>query len=275
MECSICMSDKVSSPVVTRCGHLFCWPCIYTWLDAQLRKPENIGQEAGTCPICKGALSLHRAEPGDFTPIYTGGSHVKEEEAETMSAIPPRPQAARLAEPTRHPAQGAGLLTEDLYIYMDDLFQEAASDYNSYPILTPVEVADSLPEVNDGLYNMESIGRAYSYPFPHPSIMDGAHVDAVQGSGALGMPAIQGMTSPSEYYYSPPWNIMQHHIVEDTSSPLYIVAPNPYSQRTPFTAGASYPHLQCHPLLLQQHPQDDLHDVYTSFHIDFDAQDSF
>lgn len=27
-ECSICF-DVATEPVVTRCGHLFCWPCIY------------------------------------------------------------------------------------------------------------------------------------------------------------------------------------------------------------------------------------------------------
>ncbi|CAN0221132.1 unnamed protein product, partial [Ectocarpus fasciculatus] len=27
-ECNICL-DGVREPVVTRCGHLFCWPCLY------------------------------------------------------------------------------------------------------------------------------------------------------------------------------------------------------------------------------------------------------
>ncbi len=27
-ECSICF-DTANEPVVTKCGHLYCWPCIY------------------------------------------------------------------------------------------------------------------------------------------------------------------------------------------------------------------------------------------------------
>ncbi|PRQ58719.1 putative transcription factor C2H2 family [Rosa chinensis] len=33
-DCNIC-SDFAHEPVVTLCGHLCCWPCIYKWLHVQ------------------------------------------------------------------------------------------------------------------------------------------------------------------------------------------------------------------------------------------------
>lgn len=30
--CAICIDEVSDEPVVTKCGHLFCWPCLYQWL---------------------------------------------------------------------------------------------------------------------------------------------------------------------------------------------------------------------------------------------------
>lgn len=37
-----------SEPVVTLCGHLYCWPCLYRWLQVQ--------SHCRTCPVCKAGV---------------------------------------------------------------------------------------------------------------------------------------------------------------------------------------------------------------------------
>ena len=60
-DCNICL-DTASEPVVTACGHLYCWPCLYRWMHA---RP---GENTCLCPICK--LVLHE---GNIIPIYGRG----------------------------------------------------------------------------------------------------------------------------------------------------------------------------------------------------------
>ncbi|CAA6662673.1 unnamed protein product [Spirodela intermedia] len=47
-DCNICLEDA-AEPVVTLCGHLYCWPCIYKWLHLEGKAPA--------CPVCKAAVS--------------------------------------------------------------------------------------------------------------------------------------------------------------------------------------------------------------------------
>ncbi|KAG1359106.1 E3 ubiquitin-protein ligase RNF8-B-like [Cocos nucifera] len=86
-ECNICL-DMAKEPVVTPCGHLFCWRCLYQWLHANPVFPE--------CPVCKG-----KVQETNLTPIYgRGGSDTtsKKESVEDGNLelkIPPRPHAHR------------------------------------------------------------------------------------------------------------------------------------------------------------------------------------
>ncbi|XWS63404.1 hypothetical protein CRYUN_Cryun06bG0094100 [Craigia yunnanensis] len=55
-DCNICL-DSVQDPVVTLCGHLYCWPCIYKWLHFQTISTENQDQKQQQCPVCKAEVS--------------------------------------------------------------------------------------------------------------------------------------------------------------------------------------------------------------------------
>ena len=73
-DCNICL-DTVREPVVTQCGHLFCWECIYKWL-ASRRGNDSFTQVygsiiTGTCPVCKTSCSTE-----SLVPLYVRGDNV-------------------------------------------------------------------------------------------------------------------------------------------------------------------------------------------------------
>lgn len=70
--CNICF-DAVVEPVVPHCGHLFCWPCLYRWLEPGMQPDERvslgllpsapINSSRRMCPVCKSPCSTHTLVP--------------------------------------------------------------------------------------------------------------------------------------------------------------------------------------------------------------------
>ncbi|VEU44752.1 unnamed protein product [Pseudo-nitzschia multistriata] len=81
-SCNICF-EEVVEPVVTRCGHLYCWPCLFQWLEPGMRRGERetlgiglppsalygntrIGDDSRrVCPVCKSECPL-----SSIIPVY-------------------------------------------------------------------------------------------------------------------------------------------------------------------------------------------------------------
>ncbi|KAJ1567918.1 hypothetical protein HK096_008207, partial [Nowakowskiella sp. JEL0078] len=80
-ECNICL-DTASNPVITMCGHLFCWPCLHQWMGSNL---ESL------CPVCKSAVTK-----SNVIPVFARGRAQKDPRNDT----PERPAGHR-QEPTR------------------------------------------------------------------------------------------------------------------------------------------------------------------------------
>jgi E3 ubiquitin-protein ligase RNF5 len=74
-ECRICL-EIAKEPVVSQCGHLYCWSCINSWLQTS----------GGTrCPVCKSGISSDK-----LIPIY-----INNETPDSRSQGVPRPKPAR------------------------------------------------------------------------------------------------------------------------------------------------------------------------------------
>ncbi|XVF40505.1 hypothetical protein PTKIN_Ptkin01aG0118700 [Pterospermum kingtungense] len=87
-DCNICL-DFAREPIVTLCGHLYCWPCIYKWLHVQ--SASLASDEHPQCPVCKADIS-HTT----MVPLYGRGQSESELQGKALNrgmVIPPRPPA--------------------------------------------------------------------------------------------------------------------------------------------------------------------------------------
>ena len=153
-DCNICL-DVVEDPVVTLCGHLYCWICLYRWLSTN----HNI------CPVCKAGVTKenviplyvrgsdrpkHKYNDGKKSNNRNGvGSETRNINGESSSAsnlnannntssstsstqegteFPDRPQAQRPPIPT--PSFGAGL--DDVQARLNNLLFENLQNFNPF-----------------------------------------------------------------------------------------------------------------------------------------------
>uniref|UniRef100_A0ACD5UTM2 Uncharacterized protein n=1 Tax=Avena sativa TaxID=4498 RepID=A0ACD5UTM2_AVESA len=101
-DCNICL-DFAADPVVTLCGHLYCWPCIYEWLRPAVGSASTDNRTAARqqCPVCKAALSAD-----SLVPLYgRGGSSKKSLDG---AAIPRRPTVHRETVEHQHAQSTVG-----------------------------------------------------------------------------------------------------------------------------------------------------------------------
>ncbi|KAL3857947.1 hypothetical protein ACJMK2_012572 [Sinanodonta woodiana] len=77
-ECNICL-DTAKDPVVSMCGHLFCWPCLHQWLETRPNRQM--------CPVCKAGIGKDKV-----VPIYGRGCTKSQDPREKL---PPRPAGQR------------------------------------------------------------------------------------------------------------------------------------------------------------------------------------
>eukprot|EP01056_Protomagalhaensia_sp_Gyna25_P000263 Protomagalhaensia_sp_Gyna_25__262@NODE_1124_length_2164_cov_20_418824_g892_i0_p2_GENE_NODE_1124_length_2164_cov_20_418824_g892_i0NODE_1124_length_2164_cov_20_418824_g892_i0_p2_ORF_typecomplete_len200_score24_26zfC3HC4_2/PF13923_6/3_6e14zfC3HC4_3/PF13920_6/3_2e13ProkRING_4/PF14447_6/6_2e12zfC3HC4/PF00097_25/9_9e11zfRING_5/PF14634_6/7e10zfC3HC4_4/PF15227_6/1_2e08zfRING_UBOX/PF13445_6/7e08zfRING_UBOX/PF13445_6/1_2e02Ubox/PF04564_15/8_8e08zfRING_2/PF13639_6/4_1e07zfRING_6/PF14835_6/6_9e07zfNOSIP/PF1 len=86
-DCNVCF-DLAQDPVVTRCGHLYCWPCLHAWL-----------KQVSECPVCKAQVTRDTV-----VPIYGQGQNSVDPRSKPED-IPQRPRPERVEAPRRTRAQ--------------------------------------------------------------------------------------------------------------------------------------------------------------------------
>ncbi|VFQ76437.1 unnamed protein product [Cuscuta campestris] len=81
-DCNVCLTTA-REPVLTCCGHLYCWSCFF-----QLPYVDSMVKE---CPVCMGDVA-----DGKIIPIYCNGISNCGTKLESGPKIPPRPKAHRV-----------------------------------------------------------------------------------------------------------------------------------------------------------------------------------
>ena len=98
-SCNICF-DEVQEPVVTRCGHLYCWPCLFQWLEPGMNREEreSLGLSSfryggsdpsrRLCPVSKLECPLHSLVPLYVRSASSASSKQRTSEIESNKTDP-------------------------------------------------------------------------------------------------------------------------------------------------------------------------------------------
>jgi E3 ubiquitin-protein ligase RNF5 len=88
--CNVCLEVSTRDPVVTQCGHLYCWSCLYRWLNTNHT----------TCPVCKAGVTRENVIPlfirGSIKdPRYSNASPMGGTGENDDESVPNRPAGHR------------------------------------------------------------------------------------------------------------------------------------------------------------------------------------
>ncbi|XP_076884684.1 E3 ubiquitin-protein ligase RMA1H1-like [Bidens hawaiensis] len=109
-DCNICL-DSVQDPVVTLCGHLYCYPCIYKWIHHQNTSLNIPNKNNLQCPVCK-----HDISQKSLVPLYGRGQTTNLQSNKACidrlgMVIPCRPYNSRCGTSTIPSQQTQGFVT--------------------------------------------------------------------------------------------------------------------------------------------------------------------
>jgi len=67
-SCNICF-EAVTEPVVTQCGHLYCWPCLYRWLEPGMLPAERLSLDLTAASSATQAAAAAAASTAPYYPV--------------------------------------------------------------------------------------------------------------------------------------------------------------------------------------------------------------
>lgn len=174
-DCNICL-ECVQDPVVTLCGHLYCWPCIYKWLHYQSVSTNDQDPKQQQCPVCKAEVS-----PDTLVPLYGRGQTVKPSngKAPHLGVVTPRRPLGRVCgvDSPRTPgsAMSPRLMPQPYHRnppQHSPLYYSQSGSYHASPMPSPSGTTTTAIDPMIGMFGEmvyarffgNSITNAYTYP---------------------------------------------------------------------------------------------------------------
>ncbi|KAI4381685.1 hypothetical protein MLD38_007739 [Melastoma candidum] len=153
-ECNICF-ELAQDPVVTLCGHLYCWPCLYRWLRHHSNSHE--------CPVCKALIQEEK-----LVPLYGRGKKQTDPRSKSYPGmeIPHRPAGPR-PETASIPPQGSNQFPNFGFGLLGGFIPMAYVGTENFAISTALGgLIPALFSVQlHGFQNATMHGTAPAYPF--------------------------------------------------------------------------------------------------------------
>uniref|UniRef100_A0A0V0HSV0 E3 ubiquitin-protein ligase RMA n=1 Tax=Solanum chacoense TaxID=4108 RepID=A0A0V0HSV0_SOLCH len=162
-ECNICF-ELAQDPIVTLCGHLYCWPCLYRWLRLHSQSHE--------CPVCKALIQEEK-----LVPLYGRGRTSTDPRSKPVPGVEiprrpagQRPETAPPPESNTFPNPGFGL--------MGGLFPGATASFGNFTMSAGFGgLFPSLLNFQfNGFQGPAAFGTAPNYSFGYPPAYHGANV---------------------------------------------------------------------------------------------------
>lgn len=170
-ECNICF-ELAQDPIVTLCGHLYCWPCLYKWLHFNSYSPG--------CPVCK---ALIREEK--LVPIYGRGKSSSDQRI--RFDIPTRPTGQR---PETAPTPSINYFREDELGSMGRFMPMSSARFGNLTFSAFFGAIPSLFNLQvHGFHDATVYGATSGVPYLfsssyHGGYAHGFHQDSFQGYGS-------------------------------------------------------------------------------------------
>ncbi|XP_010533245.1 PREDICTED: E3 ubiquitin-protein ligase RNF185 [Tarenaya hassleriana] len=162
-ECNICF-DLAQDPIVTLCGHLFCWPCLYKWLHLHSR--------SGECPVCKALI-----EEEKLVPLYGRGKSSTDPRSKSVPGIevPNRPSGQR--PETAHPPEPSNNFAHHRFGFMGGFAPVASARFGNFTFSAGFGgLIPSLFNLNfNGFPDHAMYGVANSFPHGFSNPFHGGH----------------------------------------------------------------------------------------------------